>query len=444
MVMRSADVAVVGAGLAGVSAALTAADAGARVLLVAGPPGSSPKAQGGIAAAVGADDSPYLHAIDTLAAGSGLAEDRPVELLTTAAGDAITWLRGLGVPFDAEPSLEAAHSRRRVLSAGGDRSGATIMAALESAVATKTRITVVPERLVSLAHGGVHLSGGAVTASRVVVATGGYAGLFERSTNAPICDGFGMLEAARLGASLADLELIQFHPTVFAGTGSPFLITEAVRGAGAHLLDSNGQRFVDELLNRALVAQAIAVRGTAWLDARHISGQLLREHFAGLMENCRAVGLDPARDLIPVAPGAHYCMGGIVTDVVGRTCVPGLYAAGECARTGVHGANRLASNSLLEAVVFGRRAAWSALADSGPAVALDPPHPPLEDAGATATARHVLGEAAGVVRDGATLKRAAGILSELPDVPAALLSRRIVVAALARPESVGAHVRSDS
>ncbi len=194
-----------------------------------------------------------------------------------------------------------------------------------------------------------------------MLATGGYAGLYGRTTNSRISNGKGILEAARAGARVADLEFVQFHPTVFDGA-HPFLITEALRGAGAILIDDQGERFVDELLPRDQVARAVAAqRGHAFISAVDLDPDLLRHNFPNFIRNCRLVGIDPLRQPVPIAPAAHYTMGGVATDLDGRSSVEGLYAAGECARTGVHGANRLASNSLLEAAAFGRRAAAAAV-----------------------------------------------------------------------------------
>lgn len=455
------DLLVVGGGLAGLTAALEAAEAGASVLLAAAGGGASERAQGGIAAAVAADDAPDLHAADTLAAGAGLCDPAQVGLLTAEAPAAVAWLEACGVAFDRdgdEPALglEAAHSRRRVLHAGGDASGAAIVAALRRAVTGRVRWLDARLEALLLRGGrvvGARLRGARpldVQAGAVLLATGGYAGLYPRSTTTPLCDGSALLLALAAGAELADLELVQFHPTAYAGPGRTFLLTEALRGAGAWLVDREGRRFLQEadprgeLAPRAVVARAIAERLAAsgdpavFLDARHLGRTTLGRGFPGFVERCRRAGLDPVREPVPVAPAAHYSMGGIVTDAWGRTRVPGLLAAGECARTGVHGANRLASNSLLEAVVFGRRAARAALAGAadspGGRLGATPPAPGAGEAG-----RAILGAAAGPLRSATGLREGLGRLGAGPAGLAGLVLR----AALLRAESRGAHVRTD-
>ena len=455
------DLLVVGGGLAGLAAAVEAAEAGASVLVAAAGGGASERAQGGIAAAVAADDAPDLHAADTLAAGAGLCDPAPVGLLTAEAPAAVAWLEACGVAFDRDGGgpalgLEAAHSRRRVLHAGGDASGAAIVAALRGAVGCRVRWSDARVEFLLLRGGrviGARLRGARaldVQAGAVLLATGGYAGLYPHSTTTPLCDGSGLLLAMAAGAELADLELVQFHPTAYAGPGRTFLVTEALRGAGARLVDRVGRRFLQEadprgeLAPRAVVARAIAERLAAsgepavFLDARHLGRAKLARGFPGFVERCRQAGLDPVRELVPVAPAAHYTMGGIVTDAWGRTRVPGLLAAGECARTGVHGANRLASNSLLEAVVFGRRAARAALAG-----AADSPGgrlqatPPVPGCGEAAGA--ILGRAAGPLRSAAGLRDGLDRLGSASAGLAGLVLR----AALLREESRGAHVRTD-
>jgi L-aspartate oxidase len=453
------DVLVVGGGIAGMAAALTAAGAGADVLLVAAGGGSSELAQGGIAAAVGADDTPGLHARDTLAAGAGLTDPAIARLLTAEAPGAVAWLEECGVRFDHEPGgggpalgLEAAHTRARVLHAGGDASGAALVDALRARL--DGRVTVQTGRLEALLLGGDAvrgarlLRGGEVADVRsgaVVLATGGYAGRCARTTTSRLVDGSGLLAALAAGAELADLEMVQFHPTAYAGPGPTFLLTEALRGAGAHVVDASGRRFLrdvdarGELAARAVISRAIAERLAAtgepavFLDARHLGSELLRTRFPGFVARCRRVGLDPVREPVPIAPAAHYTMGGIVTDAAGRTGVPGLLAAGECARTGVHGANRLASNSLLEAVVFGRRAGGAAAAEAsglwaGPVRAPVPP----DD-------RPALGAAAGPLRSAAALREELDRLGQA----GAGLAGMVLRSALLREESRGAHVRTD-
>lgn len=390
----SLDVLVIGAGLAGLAAATEALASGARVGLVSAGPASSHRAQGGIAAAIGDCDSVALHAEDTLAAGGQTGDPGVVADITASAPAAIEWLERKGVVFDrgadGQPALglEGGHSRPRVLHAGEDRSGVVIMASLDRWLArwSDDRLTQFQgfrlERLLLSGAGvaGALLSRGktalAVPARATVLATGGFAGLFPRTTNSPLTDGRGIVEAHRAGAGVADLDLVQYHPTVFAGPGRPFLITEALRGAGAVVTDSEGRRFLfeidprGELASRDTVSRAIATHmrrsgeSHTLLDARPL-GSELRLRFPGFVARCNRVGIDPVREPVPIAPGAHYTMGGVVTDSLGRTSIPYLWAAGECGRTGLHGLNRLASNSLLEAVVVGRRAGAGAAQAEG-------------------------------------------------------------------------------
>ncbi|TAN32481.1 FAD-binding protein [bacterium] len=456
-----ADILVVGDGLAGSAAALEAARAGASVTLVSAAHGSSYRAQGGIAAAVLPEDSPRLHALDTLAAGGALCDPDAVAMLTTAGPETVRWLESLGVRFDGGAAREAAHSLPRVLHLGGDQSGSTLMAFVRSAIEREPGISRLRGRLRSLLGdgtvGGAVFAGGlTVAAGATVLATGGYAGLYGRTTNSRIINGKGILEAARAGARIADLEFVQFHPTVFDGAGrapgavcEPFLITEALRGAGAHLVDEHRERFVNELLPRDQVARALAEhRGGTYISAVHLDPGLLRRSFPNFMRNCRRVGIDPLRQAVPISPAAHYTMGGIVTDLDGRTSIDGLYAAGECARTGVHGANRLASNSLLEAATFGRRAATAAV--GAPRVEAEPAERTRMWRRGDLTVAEVggvLDAAAGVLRTGARLEDAlaglrSGAVSEVA-ADAAEMASMVCAAALARPASLGAHQRQD-
>lgn len=414
------NVAIVGAGVAGLTAALTAADAGASVAVLAkGAVDSSNSwaAQGGVAAAVGPDDDPSLHAADTLAAGRGLCRESAVELLTREAPERIAELVDLGVEFDDGLAREGGHSRSRVVHAGGAETGRRIAEVLAARVREHPRIAIAEgERVDSLS---------AVPGRAVVLATGGCAALWGRTTNPRGAVGDGLLLAHRAGAALADLELVQFHPTALLDDG--FLLSEALRGAGATLLDEDGERFTDELAPRDVVARAIAARDGAALDLRSIE----RHRYPTLMATLERAGYDPAGEPIPVSPAAHYAIGGIATDLDGRTTVPGLYAAGECACTGVHGANRLASNSLLECLVFGRRAALAAL---------DGPDLPsnnllLGDSGPGADAGAALWRDAGLIRSAAGLER----LLETPSELVRLIAR----SALARTESRGVHFRED-
>ncbi len=429
-------VVVVGGGVAGLTAALHAAEE-TDVLLVAKAPvatSNSWKAQGGVAAAIGEGDSAELHAADTYRAGRDLCRPSAVEALTGEAPERIAELLELGVDFDEDLSREGGHSARRVVHAGGAETGKAISAVLAERVRANPRITLAEDvRVLDLweADGrchGVITDHGAVSAPATILATGGYAALWERTTNPPGALGEGLVLAYRSGAALADLEFVQFHPTALLGDG--FLLSEALRGEGAMLLDENGERFTDELAPRDVVARAIAERGQAGLDLRTIE----RSRFPSLMATLERAGYDPAQEPIPVSPAAHYTVGGIVTDLDGATTVPGLFAAGECAATGVHGANRLASNSLLECLVFGRRSAYASLAEPagrpGP-----PPAPRPVTPAADAELRHALWEEAGLMRTAEGLER----LRETT----ALLPRLVAESALARRESRGAHFRLD-
>ena len=452
------DVAVVGAGAAGLYAALVAADQGASVALVSRSPlaqTASYWAQGGIAAALAAGDSPAQHAADTLAAGRDAARGSAVQVLCEESPERVRDLQRLGVRFDADRGgnlalgLEGGHSQRRIVHAGGAATGRRITRALSALAATHERVRVLePLAATAIAsHEGraagltLRPRGGdplVVSARAVILATGGTAALWARTTNPRGAVGSGLSLASDTGARLADLEFMQFHPTALRldGPRDGFLVTEAVRGEGATLLGADGERFVDELAPRDEVALAIeaelrrsgepAVR----LDMRGVD----LERFPNIAAALAEVGLDPTRDLIPVAPAAHYTMGGIATDLDGRSSLPGLYAIGECACTGLHGANRLASNSLAECLVFGRRAALAAVADpalTAPELNAEPDTP----ASPSHATRAALWRHAGLRRD------AAG-LAELLDDPYPL-ARLIGAACLAREESRGAHQRTD-
>jgi L-aspartate oxidase len=454
------DVVVVGAGGAGLYAALVAANEGARVALVSRSPlaqTASYWAQGGIAAALAVDDSPELHAQDTIAAARGLARPSAVRVLCEQSPQEVRELERLGVRFDADRhgdlalGLEGGHSRRRIVHAGGSATGRRITRELSALAAVHERVHVLEdataaalwttdERCIGLlalpASGGLPLP---VLGRATVLATGGMAALWERTTNPPGAVGAGLALAHGAGADLADLEFMQFHPTALRteGPGNGFLITEAVRGEGATLLDADGERFVDELAPRDQVALAIedqlrsSGEPAVHLDLRSVDLQ----RFPNIAEVLREVGLDPTHEPVPVAPAAHYTMGGVAVDLDGRSRVAGLYAVGECCCTGLHGANRIASNSLAECFVFGRRAALAALADPEPPA--DPGPPPAAGAPpspAPAT-RAALWRLAGLRREPDGLRQLAG--DPLP------LARLIANACLARAESRGAHQRSD-
>lgn len=449
-----ADVAVVGAGVAGLYAALTASEAGARVAVISATPlaqTASYWAQGGLAAALALDDSPQLHLEDTERAGRGLVRRSAADVLTREAPEMILALQRHGVVFDADRhgnlalGLEGGHSRRRIVHAGGSATGRRVARELSAALVARANVLVLETtRAADLwmhegrVAGVLCEDGLAVHARGTIIAAGGAAALWRRTTNPPGSLGTGILLARRAGAAIADLEMVQFHPT--AVTGIPhregFLVTEAIRGEGALLLGPDGERFVEELAPRDEVSRAIwellqrTGAASVSLDMRAVDPA----HFPNVVEALRRSGLDPASELIPVAPAAHYVMGGIVTDLHGSTGVPGLYAIGESACTGLHGANRLASNSLSECAVFGARAARATLGEPAPADPGVPPQPqPIlvpQPGTQEAMWRH-----AGLVRDRAGLE-------QLLDDPHPL-ARLVALCALAREETRGAHVRSD-
>jgi L-aspartate oxidase len=459
------DIAVVGAGAAGLYAALCAARDGATVVLISATPlaqTASYWAQGGLAAALAADDSFELHLTDTERAGRTLVRRSAAEILVREAPVCVEDLQVLGVRFDGDRSgglalgLEGGHSVRRVVHAGGSATGRRVVRQLSALVASEPLITVLEgARARALwtdkdpthprCRGLICDDGRIVAARAVVLGTGGAAALWARTTNPPGSQGIGLLLAHAAGASLADLELLQFHPTAVIGLAGRegFLITEAIRGEGATLHDASGERFIDELAPRDEVSRAIALRlqetgqRSVGLDMRTIDPA----HFPNVVASLREAGLDPMRELVPVAPAAHYMMGGIVADLNARCTLPGLYAVGESSCTGLHGANRLASNSLSECFVFARRAILDAL--SKPTLTFVAPSPreiealrglpslPLADA----HTRDALWRDAGIVRSAEGLRR----LLEDPHPLARMLAR----GALERTESRGAHQRLD-
>ncbi len=460
------DVVVVGAGVAGLYAAVCAAREEGRVALVsAGPLAQTASywAQGGLAAALAADDSPERHLADTEHAGRGLVRRSAAEILVRGAPACVEDLQTLGVRFDADRfgrialGLEGGHSIRRIVHAGGSATGRRLVRQLSALVAADPRVTVLEgARAAAVWREGkdgpcrgvvcenAHTD--VIRARAVILATGGAAALWARTTNPPGSRGTGLLLAHDAGARLADLELLQFHPTAAIGVPGRegFLITEAIRGEGATLHDmGTGERFVDELLPRDEVSRAIAARlrdtgaESVGLDMRSIDPA----HFPNVFAALRDAGLDPARELVPVAPAAHYAMGGIAVDLDGRSTVAGLYAIGEVSCTGLHGANRLASNSLSECFVFAARAVAAALSEPAPAsepasatglreLAARESTPPLERSTQTALWRD-----AGIARTAEGLQRLLGDPHPL--------ARLIARSALARQESRGAHLRLD-
>jgi L-aspartate oxidase len=478
---------ILGAGIAGLFTALRLAPYPAFVLAntPAGEAGSSAWAQGGIAAAVAEGDSWRAHCADTLAAGSGICDTSVAELVTRDAAPRIADLLALGVPFDRgtdgrlSVGREAAHSAARIVHVAGDRAGAEVtrnLARAAHACASVRLLEGFHALDLALENGravGLFVRAGSGRTSRlmllraqaVVLASGGLGSLFAVTTNPPEARGQGLGMAARAGARIADAEFVQFHPTAIAVGRDPApLATEALRGAGAHLVDESGRRIMSgvhddlELAPRDVVARAIhreiAQGHSVYLDCRKAVGTAFAERYPTVYGACAAAGIDPATMPIPVAPAAHYHMGGIAVDAWGRSSLAGLWAVGECASTGLHGANRLASNSLLEALVFGARAAQD-IAGQLP-VRTQGAHPPEPASAAAAMVvperlRQIMSRHVGLERDAAGLRAAlCGILAleraaaqepSLLNMTAA--AKLVAAAALRRQESRGAHFRSD-
>ncbi|WP_424031999.1 L-aspartate oxidase [Methylocella sp.] len=467
---------IIGGGLAGLSTALALAPMPV-ILLSKAPLGfeaSSVLAQGGLAASLGPDDGLALHLADTLKAGDGLCDPAVARAILGAAPAAIENLIRLDAPFDRDADgrlllgLEAAHSRRRIVHAGGDSSGREIMRAVIERVRRTPSITLLEgiaarrlvveddavTGLIADADGGPIL----FACNRVVVATGGVGGLYRYGTNPAGSFGEGLAIAARAGALMGDLEFVQFHPTALDSDASPLkLISETVRGEGAILVDERGRRFMAdvegaELAPRDVVARAVHAQLAAghrvFLDARKAIGAGFSQRFPAIAGFCHAAGVDPATQPIPVRPAAHYHMGGIKVDLTGRASLEGLWACGEAACTGLHGANRLASNSLLEAVVCAQFVAESVAGESPPRRRKLVTDLPALARGDLAPVRNIMSRAVGVLRDGEGLRDAAAALFALArdedaTSDAAIVGLMIAVAALRREESRGAHARTD-
>lgn len=494
-----ADVIVVGSGIAGLATAMHARRAGHRVLLVTKAKvdeGSTRWAQGGIAAALAEDDSPADHLADTMVAGAGLCDPDAVRVLAYEGPAAVRRLVGWGAAFDVDDAgalsltREGGHHRNRIAHAGGDATGVEISRALVHAVAQDSQIELIEHALVLDLlvddHGAaqgltLHVMGegqrdgvGAALAPAVVLATGGIGEVFASSTNPTVATGDGLALGLRAGAEVADIEFVQFHPTVlWLGSGSRGqqpLISEALRGEGAVLLDDQGDRFLvgqhpmAELAPRDVVAKAImrrmeeTKRPHVWLDARGFDDEMWRKRFPNILESCLNHGIDPRIALIPVVPAQHYVSGGLVTDLNGRTSIDGLFAVGECACTGVHGANRLASNSLLEGLVFADRI--GALLASGLPARRDPlprtTNSALADASAREQIQQLMTANVGVLRTAESMAQAseqiAAAVADHSDEPhtgaweatnVSMVAQVLTAAAALREETRGSHWRED-
>ncbi len=490
----STDFIVIGSGVAGLRAAIALAEAGAQVTVLTKDKASESNteyAQGGVAVVLSDDDRAELHEGDTLIAGAGLCDERAVETLVTEGTRYIKQLIEWGTEFDKEGgnlvfTQEAAHSRRRILHANGDSTGAEFVRSLIARAGREPSISLLPfaatESLLT-ADGrctGVRYLDPILRAPRevfakaVILCTGGAGQLYQHTTNPPVATGDGMAMAYFAGADMADMEFIQFHPTALSLEGAPrFLLSEAMRGEGGILRNAQGVRFMGryderlELAPRDIVSRSIVAEmrrtgsRTVFLDMTALEGDFLRHRFPKIDETCRALGLDIAKDMLPVSPASHYCMGGVRTDLWGRTTLPGLYAAGEVTCTGVHGANRLASNSLLEGLVFGARAGEAAASDSGQLsvvsgrsearneVAENKRKPALSTA-VRKRVKRVMWERVGILRDRESLRRAIAEFDQIAKANLSTASRNFVTlaglvaaAAFWREESRGGHFRTD-
>ena len=489
------DFIVIGSGVAGLRASIALAETGARVTVLTKDKASESNteyAQGGVAVVLSDDDDSELHEDDTLVAGAGLCDERAVETLVTEGTKYIKQLIGWGTEFDREGgklvfTQEAAHSRRRIIHAHGDSTGKEIVRSLIARAGVEKSINLLPfantESLI-VSDGrciGVRYLDPILRAPRdvyanaVILCTGGAGQLFLHTTNPPVATGDGMAMAYFAGAEMSDMEFIQFHPTALSVEGAPrFLLSEAMRGEGGVLRNTAGERFMHryderlELAPRDIVSRSIVaeMRRTGsrhvFLDMTALDAKFLKERFPKIHETCAAFGLDIAHDMLPVSPASHYCMGGVRTDLWGRTTVPGLYAAGEVSCTGVHGANRLASNSLLEGLVFGARAGEAAAKDSpksqGPGPNFTAPDPGTRDlrqgtqisTAVRKRVKRVMWERVGILRDADALRRAISEFDQISKANLSVSSRNFVTlaslvanAALWREESRGGHFRTD-
>lgn len=487
------DFIVIGSGVAGLRASIALAESGARVTVLTKDKASESNteyAQGGVAVVLSDDDKAELHEEDTLIAGAGLCDEKAVETLVVEGTKYIKQLIDWGTEFDREGgklvfTREAAHSRRRILHAHGDSTGKEIVRALIARARIEKEINLLPfaqtESLI-VKDGecvGVRFLDPVLRAPReiyakgVILCTGGAGQLYLHTTNPSVATGDGMAMAYFAGADMADMEFVQFHPTALSIEGAPrFLLSEAMRGEGGILRNRDGERFMSryderlELAPRDIVSRSIVAEmrrtgtRTVFLDMTALDAEFLRHRFPKIDETCRFYGLDISKDMLPVSPASHYCMGGIRTDLFGRSTVPGLYAAGEVTCTGVHGANRLASNSLLEGLVFGARAGATAAKERSAAkVKLaggsgdKDADTSVSSAMATAVRKRVkrlMWERVGIIRDDSSLKRALQEFEQIANAKLSTASRNFVTlatlvtrAAIWREESRGGHYRSD-